>query len=176
MTLKTGIWIDHKEAMLVLLTDAGEAIQKISLTEEKPATSDGKSRPKQKYTPNDFVAEDRLERKTDAALKAYYDRVLASIQGVTSILVLGPGEAKLEFQKRIQAKKLKGVTVEIETADKLTDRQLVAKVQKHFEATAAAKKATPKKSSTNTLKKAAKKAPKKAAKAPLTHSKKKARK
>jgi hypothetical protein len=134
MTLKTGIWIDHKEATLVLLSDAGQAIQKITLAEETSTKSAGKSRPKPRYTPSDFVAEDKLERKADAALKVYYDKVLASVQGASSILILGPGQAKLEFQKRMQAKKMKGLTVELETADKITDRQLVAKVQKHFAA------------------------------------------
>ena len=50
----------------------------------------------------------------------------------TAILILGPGEAKGEFLKRIKSKKLRGVTVELETADKMTDRQIAAKVGQHF--------------------------------------------
>ncbi len=182
MTLKTGIWIDHKEAILVLLTDAGQALQKITLAEEKATTSDGKGRPK-KYTPNDFVAEDKLERKADAALKIYYDKVLASVQGATSMLIMGPAQAKLELQKRIQAKKIKGLTVELETADKITDRQLIAKVQKHFGAAPAVKEVAPAKGPTKkakraanrevkqAVKKAAKKAPAKAVNAPAVKAK-----
>jgi hypothetical protein len=49
-----------------------------------------------------------------------------------TILILGPGEAKGEFIRRIKSKKLGGSIVELETADKMTDRQLAAKVAQHF--------------------------------------------
>jgi hypothetical protein len=60
-------------------------------------------------------------------------------------LILGPGEAKGEFNKRIKSKKLRGVTVELETADKMTDRQLAAKVREHFATASASKSVDPKK-------------------------------
>ena len=62
----------------------------------------------------------------------YYDEVLACVSGADSIFVLGPGEAKGEFIKRIKSKKLRGTAVELETTDKMTDRQLAAKVEQHF--------------------------------------------
>jgi hypothetical protein len=48
------------------------------------------------------------------------------------LLVLGPGEAKGEFVKRLRSKKLSGTAVEVETVDKMTDRQIAAKVVQHF--------------------------------------------
>jgi hypothetical protein len=132
MATKAGVWIDHKQAVVVLITDSGREIKKIAFDIGQPVRRAGKSRTKNTYTPNDFVAENTLERKVEADRKSYYDDVIACIRGADSLLILGPGEAKGEFSKRIRAKKVRGVVVELETADKMTDRQLAAKVSEHF--------------------------------------------
>jgi hypothetical protein len=152
MASKAGVWIDHKQAIVVLIAEAGQEIKKIAFDIGQPVRPAGKRRPKIKYTPNDFVAEDRLERKVENDRKDYYDDVVACIRGADSLLILGPGEAKGEFSKHIKAKKVRGVVVELETADKMTDRQLAAKVQQHFAMSSPKKTVAPKK----TAKKAAK--------------------
>jgi hypothetical protein len=145
MATKAGLWIDHKQAIVVLVTDAGKEIKKIEFDIGQPIRSAGGSRSKNPYKPNEFVAEDTLERKLGNDRKDYYDDVIASIRGAEAILILGPGEAKGEFLKRLQSKKLRGVTVELETADKMTDRQIAAKVGLHFAAPITNKSVTPKK-------------------------------
>src|SRR5262245_45790973 len=101
-----------------------------------PRTARG-SGPPHKYTPHDFVAEDRLDRKRLTHLTEFYDEVIARLRGAEAILILGPGEAKSEFLKRIHSKKLGG-GVEVKTADKMTDREIAAKVSEHFATSAAA--------------------------------------
>jgi len=58
--------------------------------------------------------------------------VIASIRDAESILIFGPGEAKGELKKRLEGDKLGGRIVSIETVDKMTDRQITAKVRQHF--------------------------------------------
>ena len=140
MNVKAGVWIDHKQAILVLITEAGKEIKKITSGIEGSARS-GSNHP---YTPNDFVAEDTLERRFDSHLKNFFDEVIACLQGSEALLILGPGEAKGEFHKRLKSKKLRGLIVELETADKMTDRQLAAKVAQHFATTPAKKAVSPK--------------------------------
>jgi hypothetical protein len=54
------------------------------------------------------------------------------LRDADSILVLGPGEAKGEFVKRMKVG-LAGVQIDdIETADKMTHHQIVEKVREHF--------------------------------------------
>jgi len=148
MATKAGVWIDHKQAIVVLMTDAGQEIKKIAFDIGQSVRPVGKSRPKNKYTPNDFVAEDTLERKVDSDRKDYFDDVITCIRGAGSLLILGPGEAKGEFNKHIKANKVRGVVVELEPADKLTDRQLAAKVQQHFATSSTKKPVAPKKKAT----------------------------
>ena len=155
MATKAGVWIDHKQAIVVLVTDAGKEIKKIAFDIGQPIRSIRGSKSKRPYKPKEYVAEDTLERKLENDRKDYYYDVIASIRGAEAILILGPGEAKGEFFKRVQRKKLSGVTVELETAGKMTDRQIAAQVGRHFTATnanksVAAKKTPKKKDSQNT--------------------------
>jgi len=62
----------------------------------------------------------------------YYDAVIASIRDAESILIFGPGKAKGELKQRLERHNLGGRIVGIETVDKMTDRQIVAKVRRHF--------------------------------------------
>jgi len=148
MATKAGVWIDHRKAIVVLVTDAGKEIKKIKSGIEKPVRSAGRSSSKNKYTPNDFIAEDSRERKLVSGRKKVYDEVLACIRGADSLLILGPGEAKGELSKHIKAKKVRGLTVEVQTTDKMTDRQVAAKVSEHFAKAPGSKSVAPNKTAT----------------------------
>jgi hypothetical protein len=54
------------------------------------------------------------------------------IRDAEFIQIFGPGEAKLELEKRLKHEELSGCIVTIETIDKMTDRQIEAKVWQHF--------------------------------------------
>ena len=131
MSLKAGVWIDQKQARLVLLHETGQEFKRFSSKIER---TDRQTSPNA-YTRKDFVPEDRLERKAEAHLKAYFDEILLTLKAAEAILIIGPGEAKGEFQKRLQSQKSKA-TIEVAAADKMTDAQFVAKVTKHFGAAA----------------------------------------
>jgi len=141
MTTKAGVWVDHQQAIVVLITDAGHEIKKVKSGAQRAVRSGAKK----KYTPNDFIAEDRQKRKVANERKKFYDDVLAAVSGADSLLILGPGEAKGELSKQAAAKKLRGLAVSVETADRMSDRQIAAKVSEHFAKTPAAKSAALKK-------------------------------
>jgi hypothetical protein len=132
MAINVGVWIDHHKAVVVRITDQAVAIKQIgSDLNGSEESADGARSPKS-YRPNDFVAEDKLQRKVAVHLNKYYDKVIGCIHDADAILILGPGEAKLEFKKRIVGKKLKLRIAELEAADKRTDRQIVADVRQYF--------------------------------------------
>ena len=78
--------------------------------------------------------EDVRDRQFMNHLNRYYDDVIACIGEAKSIQIFGPGEAKGELEKRLESQELKGRIVAIETVDKMTDRQIAAKVRDHFQA------------------------------------------
>ncbi len=121
MAKKAGVWIDHKQAIVVLLTDAGHETKKITFDAGEPLGARSKR-----------IAENRLEEKVKNHRKDYFNDVIAAVTGAESLLIFGPGEAKGELKKHIAAKKLRGLTVALETTDEMTDRQIAAKVIEHF--------------------------------------------
>ena len=125
MKSEIGLWIDHRQAVIVVVTDAGEETQRIISNMEKHVRfSSGSS--------EDGSQEDVRDRKFGNHLDSYYDEVIAVIRGADAIQIFGPGEAKGELEKRLEHEGLKGRIVGIETVDKMTDRQIAAKVREHF--------------------------------------------
>lgn len=124
MKKELGLWIDHREAVIVTVTAEGEEIKRIRSDVAKLDGSPGNS-PESK-------PEDQRDRRFTNHLNRYYDDVIAAIGAADSILILGPGEAKGELEKRLAHEKLSGRIVGIETVDKLTEPQIVAKIRQHF--------------------------------------------
>jgi hypothetical protein len=132
MRTKVGLWIDHKKAIVVAVTDKGEETGLIISKVEKQLRRSGASPLKGSYKSRHVPADDIRQRSFTGHLNIYYDAVIASIRDAESILIFGPGEAKGELKKRLEKNNLGGLVVGIETADKMTDRQIAAKVRKHF--------------------------------------------
>ncbi len=126
MKNKVGLWIDHRKAVIVRITDVGEEIKQISSDIEKHV----------KYT-GDLAeggrGEDILDRQYQNHLNDFYDKVIAYLRGTDSILIFGPGEAKHQLGARLERDGLKQHVVVIQNTDKMTDRQIAAKVRKYFQ-------------------------------------------
>ena len=124
MKRQIGLWIDHRKAVIVSLTADGEETKLIQSNMEKHVRFSGGAQ--------DVSAEDQRDRRFTGQLDKYYDEVIAYIRDAESILIFGPGEAKGELGKRLGSEGLSGRVVGLETVDKMTDRQLAAKVRQRF--------------------------------------------
>ena len=66
-------------------------------------------------------------------LDRYYDEVIGQLGQPDALLIFGPGEAKLQLKARLsQSTVMPEPLVGIETTDKMTDPQIVAKVKDHY--------------------------------------------
>lgn len=101
---------------------------------EKQLRRSGDSPLKGRFERQQVVADDSQQRTFTGHLNSYYDAVIACIGGAESILIFGPGEAKGERKKRLQRKHLGGRIAVLETVDRMTVRQIAAKVRQHFPA------------------------------------------
>lgn len=128
MNRNAGLWIDHTEAIIVFAAstaDAAEETKRMQSGMEKHVRYSGRAA-------SEGVAEDQRDRKYATNLDQYYDDVIAQLHDAKAILVFGPGEAKGEFKKRLEHKGLGERIVGVETSDKMTDNQIVAKVREHY--------------------------------------------
>ena len=127
MKKQAGLWIDQRKAVIVILSEMGEEIQEVTSNMEKHVRfSDGSSS-------EDGSTEDVRDRKFGNHLNSFYDRVIPWVRDMETVQIFGPGEAKGEFENRLKDKGFKGQMIAIETMDKMTDRQISAKVREHFQ-------------------------------------------
>jgi hypothetical protein len=132
MRTGVGLWIDHRKAIIVAVTDKGEEIGLIISKVEKQLRLSGDSPLKGSYESLQVPASDSRQKTFTGQLNIYYDAVIACIRDADSILIFGPGEAKGELKERLERNNLGGRIVGIETVDKMTDRQIAAKVRQYF--------------------------------------------
>ena len=124
MTTNIGLWIDHREATIVTLTGGTEAVKQITSGMDKHVRFAG--------GPEQGAGEDVRDRRFTNHLNTYFQEVIGQIRGADAIFIFGPGEAKGELSKRLDSENLGGRVVRVETVDKLTERQIAAKVREHF--------------------------------------------
>lgn len=133
MMKNIGLWIDHKKAILVVQSEQGEDIQKIESEVGRHVSYRGASHPRSPYSAQYQQGDDQLDNKFTEQLNKFYEKVIDLIRGAQAVLILGPGEAKSELEKRILHAKVKVPIKDIVPADKLTDRQIAAKVRSYFQ-------------------------------------------
>ena len=126
-----ALWIDHRKAVIALVSSQGDKTLEIrSAVEKQPGRFAG-VRSTTHYG-QQVPADDSHEREFTGHLNEYYAKVITAIRHADSILIFGPGEAKGELGKRLEHAKLGGHIIAVKTVDKMTDRQIAAKVREHF--------------------------------------------
>jgi hypothetical protein len=131
MAAKIGLWIDHRQAVIVTIMDAGADTRVIKSNAEKHLRA-GDHTLKGPFKARLVPADDRQEREFNEHLKIYYNKIIESIRHAESLFIFGPGESKNELEKQLEKNNLGGLIVDMETADKMTKNQILAKVCQYY--------------------------------------------
>jgi hypothetical protein len=131
MNYRAGVWIDHRRALIVTITEDGQhtslVVSNIEKNPRRAADAVAGS-----YEALQVAADDRRQRALTKHLNTYYGMVIAAVRGARPIYVCGPGESKLELKKQL-ARHGRGIRLAaLESAGKMTDRQFIARVRHYF--------------------------------------------
>ena len=130
MDRNVGLWIDHKQAFAIWQEDG--KVEVITSQIEPPAHFSGGTRLGGKQT-SKADTEPRSSDRFRSQLKKYYQQVISMLKSADSIFIMGPGEAKIEFEKAIKKNKdLQRRVLKVETAAKMTRNQMVAYVKNFY--------------------------------------------
>lgn len=132
MKRKVGVWVDHRKPVIVFLAGQEEEIRHINSNVEKQIQRAKGSRSGGKFESQIVPSDDRQQSGFTEHLNTYYSEIISCIRDAESILILGPGEAKVELKKHLEHERLGGHVIGVETTDNMTDPQIAAKVRQHF--------------------------------------------
>ncbi len=127
-----GLWIDHRRAVVVTISDKDEETKTFESNAEKQIQRAARSRHGGRFESQAVPADDNRQREYTGELDRYYDTVAAHVRGAETVLIFGPGEAKGELKKRIQLVPARGRSIDMETVDKMSKREIVEKVRRRF--------------------------------------------
>jgi len=137
-----GIWVDHKKAVIVTKKqpersyeeDVELSVTQISSDVERKVRLSGGSRTRNTpWGPQEIAVDSKIEARQKQQLKKFYHQIIEVIKEADKILIMGPGEAKLELKKEIEkSKALIPKIVGVHTSDKMTNNQIAAKVKSYF--------------------------------------------
>ena len=124
MSHDVGVWIDHKKAVIVSIA-AGHVTTRTLTSDVEPHPHYAGSQ--------EGGGEKKYEERHNLRLDQYYDEVISQIGQPDALLLFGPGEAKLQLKDRLGHSRASSYClVAVESTDKLTDPQIVAKVKEHY--------------------------------------------
>lgn len=130
MTSKIGIWLDRSRAIIVSIND--KKCEMLTLSSDIDDARHPRCGTEGHCT---IIPESRLRQRRHEIVKKFYQKIVETIRTAGAIFILGPGIAKTELINEIvTVKHLKGHIIGIETADKMSTRQLESKVRKFFDA------------------------------------------
>jgi hypothetical protein len=133
MNDKIGIWIDHRKAVIVSASGDKVTTRTLESDVEPHARYSGRARFPASEGRQDEGGEKKYEERYRQHLDRYYDELISHLGQPEALLILGPGEAKLQLKERLShSRALADSIVGIETTDKLTDPQIVAMVKEHY--------------------------------------------
>ena len=132
MKSEVGLWIDHRKAVIVTIKNEIEETREVRSNIEKHVQFSNNDSSKETNLSQGSTAEDMRDRKFGDHLVSYYSGVVSLIQKADSLWIFGPGEAKIELENLLKHDGLGARIVGIETVDKMTDHQIVAKIRLHY--------------------------------------------
>ncbi|NNF25666.1 MAG: hypothetical protein HKN73_00395 [Gemmatimonadetes bacterium] len=146
MTKRCGIWIDRREAVLIHLDGDRHRVERVESDVEAVArrkggsagitSKAGRSRGKAGGPAggmDDALPERKIGRRTEQALRRYYQSVEEAAGEVTALVLFGPGQARDELAEIIEAAAPGRKSIWSEPSERLTEPQMVAFVKRFFE-------------------------------------------
>lgn len=132
MKKDVGLWIDDREAILVIIINGAEEIKHIPSGVGRHINYSGYSHMTTSEWPRQDYQRSKVDEKPIMSPSSYYDEVAASLLNADSIQIFGPGAAKSELTTRLEKAGLKEHLLEIETTGRMTYIQILAKVRECF--------------------------------------------
>jgi hypothetical protein len=143
MLTNIGVWLDRRKAVVVSLQRATRSFENPKETtsivtiasdvDRRVRLSGGSRTGNTPWGPQQAAVDSKIEDRQKQQLKQYYRRIVHAVASGGGLLIMGPGEAKLELKKALEKQPSTAAKIiAMETRDKMTERQITARVRAFF--------------------------------------------
>lgn len=137
---KLGIWLNQREATLVILRgdrfETRVSVVHVQSEVEGHHKSTGGRKGAAPYMQRSASAgaESKLEHRREQDFHHFFELLQPWMREADWIYLMGPGQFKLKIKHLIEARReLAKKLRDVQSADRMTEKQIVAKVRKYFE-------------------------------------------
>lgn len=134
MTVRSAVWLDHEKAIIAMIEPGVERLAVVASRISELFRTPVGARSSHPWGRRNKSRTDIEVREHDDMVTRFFGEVIARLSGSEAIMVCGPGAAKLALIKRMHKSGMDARVKAIEPADKMTDRQFLAKARAFFHA------------------------------------------
>lgn len=132
MKIKTGVWLDSKQAYLITITNDEKDVQEIESGIETREREDGESKSYGRFGKQYIDPEKHHEHKVEHQSKHFVREIIDLIKERPSFVVFGPAHMKHELEKEIHKQHLSERLLDVVTSDIMTQNQMAAWVKDFY--------------------------------------------
>jgi hypothetical protein len=136
MRKEIGIWLNTSKAVLVNLHNGkDENVHMLESEVESRTRFPGERKPFSRLGSLLTNTSSRITNRKKQQMHQYFSKILSSIDSdVNELYLFGPSIAKIEFEKELRKhQNFTGKPIHVESADKMTEKQMIAHVKHFFE-------------------------------------------
>jgi len=133
MATQIGVWIDQREAKIVLLNADEASLTRIESEVERDQKNLGDVGAGQQGGRAPTAEPKHLEHRREQEMKEFLKQVVAAIAKADELIIMGPGMVKTRLAKRLEEERLADKVRKVDSAPTgLTDAQLKKHVKEMF--------------------------------------------
>ncbi len=133
MKEQTGIWIDKEKAVLITVLEDDHTVKCIESGIVTKERDEGEGKEFGKFGHQFLNDEKKKGNKLKQQTDHYLEEVLLNAKESDEVVIFGPAEMKTALEKKMLSNHANaGKLLEVKTADKMTDNQMVAWVKEYF--------------------------------------------
>lgn len=134
MKREIGIWLNSTKAILVDLNNGNQSVKTIESDIESRTRFPGEGKDFSRLGSMQVNPSKKQTNRKKHQLHHYFEEIIHNLEDASNIFIFGPSQTKNLFEKELKKHhNFHNKLIDIENSDKLTQKQLIAKVKDHFE-------------------------------------------
>jgi len=134
MIKQTGIWLDKEKAYIINLSEVKHTFKTIESDLSVKERFEGEGKEYGKFGGQFLSMENKKNNRIKKQSVEYLKRIIWEINNSDKVVLFGPAEMKTDLEKMIiKDHNLKDKLVAVQTADSMTENQLVAWVKEFYQ-------------------------------------------